>query len=124
MMGPTTTLPYPLQPHVHAPMVSGIASIPSHQSAHSHSSYMYRHPTQSQSHYVQQHPYPPMHGLSRVTTHHNEYGSVKIEDTADSSVKFEDHHGDEWQSPHFSQHVDPIQPFVSRICSFSVLSRG
>ncbi|GJE92212.1 fungal-specific transcription factor domain-containing protein [Phanerochaete sordida] len=110
MMGPTTTLPYPLQPHVHAPMVSGIASIPSHQSAHSaHSSYPYRYPP-TQPHYVQQQQYPPMHGLSRVTTHHNEYGPVKLEDPGDSPVKFEDH-GDDWHPSHYAQHVDPIQPF-------------
>lgn len=104
MMG-TTTLPYPLHPHVQAPMVSGIPSIPTHQSAHS--SYPYRYPPQS--HYVQQPQYPSMHGLSRVTTHHNEYGSVKLEDS-DPPVKFEEH-ADEWQSTHFTQHVDPIQPF-------------
>ena len=106
-MGPTT-LSYALHPHVQAPIVSSITSIPTHQSTHS--SYPYRYPPQS--HYVQQQQYPSLHGLSRVTAHHNEYSSVKLEETGEPPVKFEDH-ADEWQSSHYTQHVDPIQPFVS-----------
>jgi hypothetical protein len=52
-----------------------------------------------------------MHGLPRVMPHHHEYDSIKLEDSSESPIKFEDG-SEEWQQHQLMQHVDPIQPFV------------
>lgn len=74
-------------------------------------SYPYRYSTQSQ--FVQQQSYPNTYqGLSRVTTQPHEYASVKLEDSYDAPLKFEEP-TDDWQASQH-QHLDPIHNYVSR----------
>lgn len=116
MMG-TNSLSYALNPHpqTNHSQMSPSTSLPNVSHIHpASSSYPYRYPTQPQSQYVQQQQYSAFQGLSRVTTQPHDYTSVKLEDSYDPPIKYEEQ-ADDWQMSHYPQHqhVEPIQPFVS-----------
>lgn len=111
MMMANSSLSYALQPQGgHAQSLAHLP--PQHHPAAA--SYPYRYSAQSQ--FVQQQSYPTTYqGLSRVTTQPHEYASVKLEDSYDTPLKFEEP-ADGWQTSQLGQHqhLDPIHPYVSR----------